>query len=345
MYIKENWNEYEKRKNEAANHTEDMERRFKGETEFSVEIATVHDMIELPNGRTADGELNICVCDIDSVSAIFEHQAKKTAVLNFASFKKPGGRFLDGAMSQEECLCHASNLYNVLSRFEDSYYEWNKKHLNQTLYLNRALYTEDIVFVSKRGETTTCDVINCAAPNKPAAQKYYNVSDKENTEALSSRIQFILSVAQKHRVKTLILGAYGCGVFGQDPKEVASLFKQHLQSIPWGFDKVIFAIPNGKNRNYSEFAKIFQEDESENAKLEEKSETEFYVVVADSCGMRKYVSRSFPKTFPYTVKLSKALRFLRKEDAEEFIENFNSSERYSIQNPDIKTVVRTLKIM
>lgn len=260
MYIKENWNEHDKRQKEAVNHTEEMDRRFKGETEFSVETATIHDMSEFPDDDTAAGTFSIHVCDADSVSAIFEHQAGRTAVLNFASFKEPGGRFLDGAMAQEECLCHASNLYNVLSQFKGSYYEWNKKHLNQALYLDRALYTEDIVFISEDGETTECDVITCAAPNKSAAQKYCRVSDKENTETLSSRINFILSVAQKRRIKTLILGAYGCGVFGQDPKEVAVLFKQHLQSLPWGFDKVVFAIPNGKNGNYSAFVKVFQED-------------------------------------------------------------------------------------
>lgn len=102
-----------------------------------------------------------------------------------------------------------------------------------------------------------CDVITCAAPNKSAAQKYCNVSDKENAFVLESRIRFILSVAEEHEVKTLILGAFGCGVFGQNPQEVAMIFKKALLSEPWSFEQVVFAIPDGKNQNLAAFRHTF----------------------------------------------------------------------------------------
>ena len=67
----------------------------------------------------------------DTVSAIMmQPDDKRIGVLNFASFKEPGGKFLDGSSAQEECLCHASFLYNVLYKFQDSYYNINKQHLN-----------------------------------------------------------------------------------------------------------------------------------------------------------------------------------------------------------------------
>lgn len=107
----------------------------------------------------------------------------KVAILNFASYKNSGGMFINGSKAQEECLCHASYLYNVLSRFVANFYDWNNRHKNKALYLNRALYSPDILF--QFGEVLfKCDVITCAAPNKSAAQKYQNVSDEENSKAL-----------------------------------------------------------------------------------------------------------------------------------------------------------------
>lgn len=101
------------------------------------------------------------------------------------------------------------------------------------------------------------DVITCAAPNKSAAQKYQNVSDEENTRVLRLRIKFVLDIAKNNQVNTLILGAYGCGVFGQDPKEVASIFKEYLENSHKCFKKVIFAIPEGRDGNLEFFKSVF----------------------------------------------------------------------------------------
>ena len=118
--------------------------------------------------------------------------------------------FQEGSRAQEEGLCHSP------------YYEWNKAHKNKALYLNRTLYSPDILF-SDGWRNCFCDVITCAAPNKSAAQKYRRVSDVENLEALKSRIRFVLSIAKHQDVDTFILGAFGCGVFGQQAQEVAGM--------------------------------------------------------------------------------------------------------------------------
>lgn len=192
--------------------------------------------------RNSESRTCINVDQMDTVSAIYTYSEGKTAVLNFASFCNPGGGFLNGSKAQEECLCEESILYNVLSRFQD-YYAWNKHHRNQLLYCDRAIYTPNVLF-SRNGYIVDCDVITCAAPNRFAAKKNYGVSDAENSEALEHRIDFLLCVAAAQKVDTLILGAFGCGVFGQDAKEVAQIFKRQLQHHL--FDKVIFAIPDEK---------------------------------------------------------------------------------------------------
>lgn len=254
-YIRENWSKHEERSEKAKEHITDMNERLKDEIIHSVKTTCIHDTALLHTNINA-AKMEISVYDADSVNAIFRFQKRKTAVLNFASFKEPGGKFIEGSIAQEECLCHASCLYNVLAQFTD-YYKWNNENKNRALYTDRALYTPDIVFESEDGKRTMCDVITCAAPNKSAAQKYCNVSDKENAFVLESRIRFILSVAEEHEVKTLILGAFGCGVFGQNPQEVAMIFKKALLSEPWGFEQVVFAIPDGKNQNLAAFRHTF----------------------------------------------------------------------------------------
>lgn len=191
----------------------------------------------------------------DSVSAVLKYYdaSKKEAVLNFASYKEPGGLFLKGSMAQEEALCHESTLYNVLNTFRDTYYKWNNERKNGALYLNRALYTPEIAFMrddTKTGQSfeVTCDVITCAAPNFLTAQKYCNVEAEENDKVLYDRCRFVLSVANDNAVNTLILGAYGCGVFGQDAYRVGQIFGTLLSTEFCDcFETVVFACLPGSN--------------------------------------------------------------------------------------------------
>lgn len=91
--------------------------------------------------------------------------------------------------------------------------------------------------------------------SKSAAQKYCEVSDEENSEVLKDRIRFILDIANDNEVDTLILGAHGSGVFGQNSEEVAEAFMNYLTTTYAGcFKKVVFAVPKG-NGNFEKFEK------------------------------------------------------------------------------------------
>lgn len=210
----------------------------------------------IPEKKRSDSVIpNITVEPLDTVSAVFLHQQGKTAVLNFASYQKPGGGFLEGSSAQEECLCHASTLYNVLIRHPE-FYTWNSRHKNNSLYTDWALYSKDIIFF-ENGDTLTpprqlkADVLTCAAPNYSAASKYGSVSADENLTALLERIRFVLDVAEDNHVDTLILGAFGCGVFGQDAAVVACGFKRWLEQRDYRFKDVCFAVPD--TENYKKF--------------------------------------------------------------------------------------------
>lgn len=257
-YIKEYWADKEKRAEQAKRHTKEMQKKYgNGEIAKAIENTKIYDTDFQCDKDLKEQSIEIVVDDLDTVHASRRYcNSGKVALLNFSSYKNPGGMFISGSKAQEECLCHASYLYNVLSKFVINFYDWNNRHKNKSMYLNRALYSPDILF--QYGEVLfKCDVITCAAPNKSAAQKYQNVSDEENLRALRSRIRFVLDIAKDNDVNTLILGAYGCGVFGQNAKEVASIFKEYLTSTHKCFERVIFAIPDGRDGNLKLFREVF----------------------------------------------------------------------------------------
>lgn len=253
-YIKEYWIDKEKRAEQARRHTQEMQDKYKNDIELSINKTRIYGAsFTLCDDDMNEKNTEIIVEDLDTVNAGHKYQSGITALLNFSSYKNPGGMFINGSKAQEECLCHASCLYNVLSRLTSKFYDWNNRNKNKSLYLNRGLYSPRIAF-EHNGDVFFCDVITCAAPNKSSAQKYCNVSDEENAEVLKSRIKFVLDIARHNHVDTLILGAYGCGVFGQDPYEVATIFKEYLETTHKCFEKVVFAIPKGSN--YDAFVNV-----------------------------------------------------------------------------------------
>ena len=80
---------------------------------------------------------------------------------------------------------------------------------------------------------------------------------EENQQALVSRINFIKAILADNDVDVAVLGAFGCGVFKQDPKEVSTIFYGEILKIFDGKEiNIIFAIPPG-NDNYDNFVESF----------------------------------------------------------------------------------------
>ena len=259
------WVNKEKRAEKAREHTQFMEYYYGDEIKDIVEFDTKEysDGFEINHKTYTREHTEFILEDTDSVSAILKYATEyddenlyTTAVLNFASYKNPGGQFINGSKAQEECLCHESYLYNVLKEFDGTFYEWNRRHKNNALYLNRALYSYSVMFM-RDDKFRYCDVITCASPNKTASQKYCGTSDEENSKVLRDRIDFVLKIAKDNLVEILRLGGGGCGVFGQDATEVANIFKEYLTTTYKCFDTVVFAVPSGRDGNYEKFVKVF----------------------------------------------------------------------------------------
>lgn len=172
----------------------------------------------------------------------------RIGVLNFASAKNPGGGFMGGAQAQEESLARSSGLYPSLQQCS-GFYDYHRQH-HSSLYSDRIIYSPRCpVFRTDDGllleEPYTVDFITCAAPNAGAIFKNEPQVVDALEPTLRERSSKILGLAAQRGCQTLILGAWGCGVFRNDPALVADVFWQHLKPNGpfWGrFNLVLFSV-------------------------------------------------------------------------------------------------------
>ena len=250
---------YFERRNElrqkAVAHTAKMNELYANEIKDSFEKSVIYGVnAKKPELSIADRTPTTKLIQTDVVSSVLDLPTdKKICVLNFASYTHPGGMFIDGSSAQEESICHESNLYNIISQFEDSFYTWNLDNKNKALYKDRAIYTPNVV-VERGNEKRVVDVLTCAAPNYGAAKKYQMVSQTENYVALRQRAIFVKQILEEQGVEIAVLGAWGTGVFKQDVTEVAELWRYLFSSST--IDQIIHPIIDG--RTFDKFDEVYK---------------------------------------------------------------------------------------
>lgn len=193
----------------------------------------------------------------------------KTAVLNFASWTNPGGGVVNGSNAQEEGLCRISTLYPCLSD-KKMLQQFYLPHRDKPDHLHNGdcIYTPGVtVFKSDSGIPKTqpeerwfdVDVITCAAPNLRArdGEKLW-IGDRRLMDIHLFRISRVLDIAALNGDTDIILGAFGCGVFLNDPEVVALACRKALETRRHLFSSVEFAVysGNGDTTNLDAFRRI-----------------------------------------------------------------------------------------
>lgn len=202
------------------------------------------------------GECRIRVIDSDSF------HDPKMLVMNFANAKHPGGGYKNGAIAQEESLCRQSTLYaSIGSNKAREMYRHNE-------YVNAAFDSEYMLIspcveifrnsdMSLKEDTLTTAVITLPAPNRRG--RAVRKTEEELRKVFEDRIRNMLYCAAYYGYKTLTLGAWGCGAFGNDPEMVAEAFRKVLddENLNRFFGEIDFAIPGKNSRNYKAFSSFF----------------------------------------------------------------------------------------
>lgn len=185
------------------------------------------------------------------------------AALNFASARNPGGGVANGARAQEESLARSTALYASLVRCPE-FYEHHRAE-RSLLYSDRVIWSPRVpVLCDDRGdrlaEPPAVGFLTCAAPNRRMIERNGLESAEAVPAVLAARAGGVLAVAAHHGVDVLVLGAWGCGVFGNRPEEVAAAFAGHLHGGYAGvFERVVFAILDRDGAVHRAFGDRFPE--------------------------------------------------------------------------------------
>ena len=231
--------------------------------------------------RGAQGETVITVSGDRSLAAaqrlMRQYPGKKTAVHNFASATNPGGGVKTGSSAQEESLCRCSTLYPTLTQdwLWNQYYQKNRD-AHENLHTDACIYSPGIVICKtddsypermEQKDWVTADVISCAAPNlrkrpgnshNPEYGRAVTISDADLYELHLKRAKHIMHIAATNGAEALVLGAFGCGAFANDPKVVAEAYRDALSDYRQYFRLIEFAVycRPSETANYDAFREM-----------------------------------------------------------------------------------------
>ena len=246
-------------KEDLIKNTKVYKKEFK--TEFNYGFDTKTDCVNL---------------DCADVGERLVNEGYKIAILNLASNVSPGGGYHHGTSAQEECLCQMSTLSTSLYQFGSLKY----KHIRDANLINipnvypmdinyGGIFTKNVRFfrnnISKyfslRDEPFSCSVITVASLSNRLKNDYTNdereyfnsdgTFTKEGYEIEANKIRTIYRIALDNGIDSLVLGAFGCGVYNLLPVEVSKLFFDILNEDEFkgNFKKIVFAIYEGKGSN------------------------------------------------------------------------------------------------
>lgn len=227
-------------------------------------------------------QAEIVVSKKRSFEAASAYRDKKVCVHNFASATNPGGGITKGSSAQEECLCRCSTLYFNLNTSDmwSGFYSPHRS-IQDPIHNDDCIYTPDVtVFKTDTAEPKLMpekdwykvNVVTCAAPNlrlMPSnamnsgdGNQRVKLSDQELYELHVKRLSRILDVVVAAGNEVVILGAFGCGAFENNPEVVARASKCVVEKYRNCFETIEFAIycsPRDE-QNYNIFKSIISNE-------------------------------------------------------------------------------------
>ncbi|MCE3229456.1 MAG: hypothetical protein K0S32_4007 [Bacteroidetes bacterium] len=197
---------------------------------------------------------------LDAARQLIEEGNENPVLLNFASAKNAGGGFLGGSQAQEESIARSTGLYNCLLK-APAYYETNR-HMKSCFYTDYMIYSPKVPLIkNENGDNLDslilASVITAPAVNTGVVKQREKDKMNEIEPVMKRRMEKVLSIALKHGHDTIVLGAWGCGVFQNEPKDIAKYFREVIDSkFKNAFRKIVFAIYSSNEK----FIEAFQNE-------------------------------------------------------------------------------------
>ena len=220
------------------------------------------DEISVPDKDRYKNTAEVIVSKKRTLEAASVYNGLNICVHNFASATNPGGGVVRGSSAQEECLCRCSTLYfnlNSPDMWAGFYTPHRMEH--NPIHNDDCIYTPDVVVIKTdtanpilmpENEWYKVNMITCAAPNlreKPSNMMNsgdgdikVKITDDELLAIHEKRFTRILDIALVNNNDVVILGAFGCGAFENNPSVVAMAAKNVVEKYIHAFRVIEFAV-------------------------------------------------------------------------------------------------------
>ena len=184
---------------------------------------------------------------------------KKTIVLSFCNPIEQGGGVRRGAVAQEESIAlRTSLLLSLENETSNQFYDVNKNAKPIFAATDSCILSEVVVFKDKHytylDEPYVVSVISSAPPFvSPCSHLLEGYSQVDMEKLLYQRIAGIITTLIVNGYRNMVLGAWGCGCFGNDARIIAKIFSQIFKriNVDLYFDEICFAILTKGDNTYN----------------------------------------------------------------------------------------------
>lgn len=213
------------------------------EGDWDMKSRYIADFTPVPMKREKPFVLSESVRKQTTIECILENRGKRSLSLNFANALFAGGAYTMGGNAQEESICRASLLYYTI-RGEKDFYSNNRKRAS-ALYTDGMILSESVPIIRDEGgtlleERMNADFVTCPAVNRHELLPW---NRKRANEVMERRIEKIVSFMQSQSPDVMVLGAFGCGAFGNKREVILPFFEKAINRYTDGKAEIIFAIP------------------------------------------------------------------------------------------------------
>lgn len=216
--------------------------------------------------------VRIALRNQDTLEAAFVlHQRRKETekpvlVLNFANPHRPGGGIRAKPGTQEEHLCVKTTLLCSLeTEAAWPFYQTNLDCGTQA-QTDAALISPNTMVIRNSDLTLREDPFPIAVltVSAPIASRMEEEEHMQLESILRKRIYGMVHAAMEAGYRRMVLGAWGCGNFGNDPELVARLYHEVLTNpgVSGSFEEITMAVfdHSQEQMQYRCFARYFSED-------------------------------------------------------------------------------------
>lgn len=179
--------------------------------------------------------------------------SKPVLILNMANAQHGGGGWLKGAMAQEEALCYRSSLSFTLKRRYYPIPDFGGIYSPSVLVVRQSLAIgHDLLNLSRPADLPVVSVVSVAAVREPEViggqGEMGRYKHAKVRAVMKEKLRVVLRIAARMGHRSLVLGALGCGAFGNPRGEVVLCWKEVLREIEFAggwWERVVFAVMEG----------------------------------------------------------------------------------------------------